>query len=58
MLDGVIEAEKETKERAAKKRNSKGKGVIQGAEIKEDNKEEAMDESESDAEDCIIVDVD
>ena len=58
LLDGVIEAEKETKERAAKKRNSKGKGVVRGAEIEEDNEEEAMDESESDAEDCIIVDVD
>ena len=58
LLDRVIKAEKEIKERAAKKRNSKGKGVIRGAEIEEDNEEEAMDESESDAEDCIIVDVD
>ena len=58
MLDGVIEAEKVTKERAAKKAKSKGKGVIQEAEIEEDDEEEAIDESESKAEDYIIVDVD
>jgi hypothetical protein len=58
LLDGVIEAEKETKERAAKKGKSKGKGVVQEAEIEEDDEEEAIDESESEAEDCIIVDVD
>ena len=58
LLDRVIEAKKETKERVAKKRNPKGKGVIQGAKIEEDNEEEAMDKSESDIKDYIIVDVD
>ena len=51
LLDGVIEAEKVTKERAAKKGKSKGKGVVREAEIEEDEEEEDIDESESEAED-------
>jgi hypothetical protein len=58
LLDGVIEAEKETKERVGKKRKSKGKRAVRAAEIEEDNEEEAIDVSESDVEDYIIVDVD
>jgi hypothetical protein len=58
LLDGVKEAEKETKERATKKSKLKGKGVVQEVEIEGDDEEEAIDESDSDAEDCIIVDVD
>ena len=58
LLDGVKRAEKETKERVAKKRKIKGKNIVRDAEIEEDDEEEAIDELESDAEDCIIVDVD
>ena len=57
MLDRVIKTEKEIKEWVAKKSKSKGKGVTREAEIKEDNNKEAIDKSESKAEDCIIVDV-
>ena len=58
LLDRVINAEKETKKRVAKRGKSKGKGVVREAEIDEDNEEEPTDRSESEAEDCIIVDVD
>ncbi len=46
------------KEQAAKKGKLKGKGIIREAKIKEDNKEEDIDESKSKAEDYIIVDID
>jgi hypothetical protein len=58
LLDKVKRAKKETKERVAKKGKMKGKNVVQDAKFEEDNKEEAIDESKSDAEDCIVVDVD
>ena len=57
LLDGVIEAEKETKKRVAKKGKSKGKDIVREVEIEEDDEEEAIDKSESEAEDCIVVDV-
>ena len=58
LLDGVIAAEKETKERASKKSKKNSKEVVDKAKFKGDNKEEAIDKSESETEDCIIVDLD
>ncbi|KAH8652606.1 hypothetical protein BGZ60DRAFT_387709, partial [Tricladium varicosporioides] len=57
LSDKVIEAEKETKERAAKKGKPKDKNIMKKAEIEEDNREEAIDDSESKAKDCKIVDI-
>jgi hypothetical protein len=57
LLKGVEEAELDIKTRAKKKVNTKGKAVLYKAESEEDNEEEAMDELESEAEDCIIVNV-
>ena len=58
LLDGVIAAEKETKERAAKKGKKNRKEVVDKAEFEGDDEEEAIDKSESETEDCIIVDID
>ena len=58
LLDRVIAAKKETKEQAVKKGKKNYKEVVDKAEFKGDNKEEAIDESKSETEDCIIVDID
>lgn len=58
LLNGVKKAEQETKERAAKKGKMKGEDIVQDAESEDNDEKEAIDESESDIEDCIIVDVD
>ena len=58
LLDGVIAAEKETKEQAAKKGKKNSKEVVDKAKFEGDNKEEAIDKSKSKTEDCIIVDID
>ena len=56
LYKAVIEAENNTKSRAKKKVKTKGKEVIYEAESEEDFEEEAINGSESEAEDCIIVD--
>jgi len=53
----VVEAENDTKSRAKKKVKTKGKEVMYEAESEEDFEEEAINGSKSEAEDCIIVDV-
>ena len=58
MLDRVIAAKKEIKERAAKKGKKNGKEVVDKAKFEGDDEEEAIDESESETEDYIIVDID
>jgi hypothetical protein len=57
LLKGVVEAELDTKTRAKKNVKTKGRVVSYKAESEEDIEEEARDESESEIEDCIIVDV-
>ena len=52
----VVEAENDTKSRVKKKVKTKGKEVLYKAESEEDFEEEAINESKSEAEDCIIVD--
>ena len=52
----MVEAENNTKSRAKKKVKTKEKEVLYKAESKEDIEEEAIDELESKARDCIIVD--
>ncbi|KIN05443.1 hypothetical protein OIDMADRAFT_25999 [Oidiodendron maius Zn] len=54
---GVLAAEKVIKERQAKNGKKKGKKMLDEAETDKDDDEEARDESESGAEDCIVVDV-
>ena len=56
LYKAVVEAENNTKSRAKKKVKTKGKEVLYKAESEEDIEEEAIDKSESEAEDCIIVD--
>jgi hypothetical protein len=57
LCDAVVAAEKDTKDRASKKRKTKGKEISEEAEIDRDTEEEAEDESESEIGDCITVDV-
>ena len=58
LLDRVKEAKRETKERTAKKGKIKDKDIIRDTENEENKEEEAINKSESDLENCIIVDVD
>jgi hypothetical protein len=53
----VIEAEKTTKMQARKKGKKKVKGISYKTKSEEDIEEEAIDESESEIGDCIIVDI-
>lgn len=57
LYNAIILVEKATKERASKKRKTKGKEILEEAEIDGDTEEEAEDESESEIGDCIIIDV-
>jgi hypothetical protein len=50
-------AEKATKTQSEKRSKRKRNVISHDTESEEDDKEEAWDESESDVEDCIIVDV-
>ena len=52
----MVEAENNTKSQAKKKVKIKEKEVLYKAESEEDFEEEAINGSESEAEDCIIVD--
>jgi hypothetical protein len=55
--DAVVEAEKNTKIRAKKKVKTKRRAISYKSESEEEGEEEAMDESESEIGDCIVVDV-
>ena len=57
LCDVVVAAEKATKERADKKKKSKGKKKVEESETKGDIEEETRDNSRSDTESCIIVDI-
>ena len=57
LCDAVINAEKETKRRARKRAKTKGKTDSYETESEEDIEEEDQHKSESEIEDCIIVDV-
>ena len=56
LYKAVVEAESDIKSQAKKKVKTKGKEVLYKAKSKEDIEEEAIDELESKARDCIIVD--
>jgi uncharacterized protein (DUF2267 family) len=57
LCNAVVVAEKATKERASKKRKTKGKKKAEESKTEEDIEEETGDNSESEIEDYIIVDV-
>ncbi|KFY31825.1 hypothetical protein V493_00761 [Pseudogymnoascus sp. VKM F-4281 (FW-2241)] len=57
LCDAVVEAEKATKKQAGKRAKTKGKAISYDAESEEDIEEEAQDQTESDCESCIIVDI-
>ena len=57
LCHAVIEAEKDTKKQAGRKREQKGKATVYEAETNEDIEEEVEDDSESEIGDCITVDV-
>ena len=56
LCDIVVEAEKATKKQASKNDKTKGKSVLYEVESDKDIEEEAEDQSESDIQDCIVVD--
>jgi hypothetical protein len=55
LCDAVVEAEKDTKERAKKKEKKKTKAISYESESGEEVEEEEQEESESEVIDCIIV---
>jgi hypothetical protein len=57
LCNAVIEAKKETKRKGCTKGKKKANAILYKSESEEHIKEEARDESKSEAENCIIVDV-
>ena len=57
LYNAVVEAENETKRQAKKKGKKKGKAIAYETESNRDDEEEVEDQSESDVEDCIIVEI-